>query len=139
MILLDTDVCIEILRKNINVINARDKYDDNVAISFITVGELYYGAKKSSNPGKNIKLIEEFLITINVIQSDIEIMKRFGELKAYLKINNQLLSDADILIASTAFTTAEKLITGNIKHFQRFPSLVLENWIRHERVPTTDH
>jgi tRNA(fMet)-specific endonuclease VapC len=129
MILLDTDVCIEILRKNMNVINAREQYDENVGISFVTVGELYYGVQKSSNPEKNFHLVEEFLITINVIQSNLEIMKKFGILKAFLKINNQLLPDADILIASTTYMAAQKLVTGNVKHFQRFPDLVIENWL----------
>ncbi|MDH4200671.1 MAG: type II toxin-antitoxin system VapC family toxin [Spirochaetia bacterium] len=130
MILLDTDVCIEILRKNITVLNARQRHDEDVGISFVTVGELYYGAQKSSNPEKNMNLVEEFLITINVIHSNHEIMKKFGILKAHLKIHNQLIPDADILIASTAFTTAQKLVTGNIKHFQRFPDLIIEDWIR---------
>jgi predicted nucleic acid-binding protein len=130
MILLDTDVCIEILRKNLNVIKQFEKEEEEVAISFLTVGELYYGAQKSSNAEKNCNLIDEFLITINVIHSNFEIMKMFGKLKAYLKAQNGLLPDADILIAATSRVTAKKLVTGNIKHFDRFPDLIIEDWIR---------
>jgi len=129
MILLDTDICIEILRKNEKVISSREKYNDDIGISFISVGELYYGAKRSANPEKNIRLIEEFLITINIIHSDIDIMIKFGELKAYLKNNNILLPDADLLIAATTFIKTERLITGNVKHFDRFPNLSIENWL----------
>ena len=32
------------------------------------------------------------------------------------------LPDADILIAATAYEKADKLITGNLKHFKRFPN-----------------
>ena len=130
MIVLDTDICIEILRKNEKVISSRAKYNDSIGISFISVGELYYGAERSAKPEKNRKLIEEFLITINVIHSDINIMIKFGELKAYLKNNSILLPDADLLIAATTYIKAEKLITGNIKHFERFPNLSIENWIK---------
>ncbi len=130
MILLDTDICIEILRKNEKVITSRGKYNDDIGISFITVGELFYGAERSSKPEKNMKLIEEFLITINILHSDIAIMIKFGELKAYLKNNSTLLPDADLLIAASTFIKAEKLITGNVKHFERIPNLSTENWIK---------
>ena len=85
MILLDTDICIEILRKNEKVISSREKYNDDIGISFISVGELYYGAERSVKPEKNRRLIEEFLITINIIHSDIDIMIKFGELKSSAK------------------------------------------------------
>ena len=129
MILLDTDICIEILRKNKSVIKKRDMYDEDTAISFMSVAELYYGAEKSSNPIKNHFLIEEFLLTIDVIQTDTEILKKFGQLKLQLYKQNLLLPDADIFIAATAYVKAERLITGNTKHFQRFSNLVIENWI----------
>ncbi len=129
MILLDTDICVEILRKNEKVISSREKFNDDIGISFISVGELYYGAERSANPENNIRLIEEFLITINIIHSDIDIMIKFGKLKAYLKNNNILLPDAYLLIAATTFIKAERLITGNVKHFERFPNLSIENWI----------
>jgi tRNA(fMet)-specific endonuclease VapC len=129
MILLDTDICVEILRKNANVIRNREKYDDETAVSFLSVSELYYGAEKSSNPIKNHFLIEEFLLTLEVIQSDNEILNMFGRLKFQLYKQNLLLPDADIFIAATTYVKADKLITGNTKHFQRFANLVTENWI----------
>jgi tRNA(fMet)-specific endonuclease VapC len=128
MILLDTDICIEILRKNKTVINKRAQYDDTTAVSFMSIAELYYGAEKSQNPGKNHHLINEFLLTIETVHTDGDILKKFGELKSILSRENILLPDADIFITATAYIKAEKLITGNIKHFQRFPNLVVENW-----------
>ena len=130
MILLDTDICIEILIKNEKVISSREKYNDDIGISFISVGELYYGAERSAKPEKNRRLIEEFLITINIIHSDIAVMRKYGELKAYLKNNSILLPDTNLLIAATTFIKAERLITGNVKHFERFPNLSIENWIK---------
>ena len=128
MILLDTDICIEILRKNESVIDKRSQYDDATAVSFMSVAELYYGAAKSLNPTKNNWLIEEFLLTIEIIQTDNDILRKFGELKNSLYIENAILPDADIFIAATAYMKTEKLITGNIKHFRRFPNLIIENW-----------
>ena len=42
MILLDTDICIELLRGNAKVIDKRQGYDEKVAISFMSVAELFY-------------------------------------------------------------------------------------------------
>ena len=51
MILLDTDICIELLRGNAKVIDKRQGYDEKVAISFMSVAELFYGAEKSDSAG----------------------------------------------------------------------------------------
>jgi predicted nucleic acid-binding protein len=129
MILLDTDICIELLRGNKTVIAQRQKCDEQVSISFMTVGELYYGAERSTNKLKNIHIIDEFMLSIYMIDTDIEILKKFGRLKASLYKDRILIPDADILIAATAMTKCTKLITGNIKHFNRFDNLTLENWL----------
>lgn len=130
MILLDTDICIEILRGNKSVINQRNGIDSDVAISFMSVGELYYGANRSNFKQKNINIVDEFLLSIEILNPDKQILQEFGKIKTELYNKNILIPDADILIASTALTKCSKLITGNIKHFNRFSNLYLENWIR---------
>lgn len=130
MILLDTDTCIEILRGNQEVIDRRLEADDHVAISFMTVGELYYGAEKSKNRIKNRQIVEEFILSIDIINTDISILKQFGALKAELGLKGHPLADADVLIAATCLSKCNKLITGNVKHFDRIESLDIENWIR---------
>lgn len=130
MILIDTDVCIEILRGNKKVISKRSKLEEPISISFMTVAELFYGAENSGNPEHNHSIVEEFLLTLQIIQSDFSIMKRFGLIKANLKKKNNLVPDADIIIASTAIEKCEFLVTGNTEHFDRIDGLKIENWIR---------
>ena len=91
MILLDTDICIELLRGNKRVLEERQKCEDSVAISFMTVGELYYGAERSSNRLKNTDIIDQFIISVQVLSTDFDILKKFGELKARLYDKNILL------------------------------------------------
>lgn len=129
MILLDTDICIEILRGNRSVIERYKTYDEPVAISFMSVGELYYGAEKSNFKERNKSVVDEFLLSIDMINTDIQILKKFGELKSRLAINNSMLPDADILIAATTLVRCKKLVTGNVKHFKRFDHLIIENWL----------
>ena len=130
MILLDTDICIELLRGNFNVIERRQGYDEKVAISFMTVAELFYGTEKSNNKGKNTNLIEEFFLTVDIIHSDLEILIKFGKLKALFGKAGNILSGADIFIAATAIVKCNMLITGNINHFKRIEELRIDNWIR---------
>jgi tRNA(fMet)-specific endonuclease VapC len=130
VILLDTDICIELLRGNFNVIERRQGYDEKVAISFMTVAELFYGAEKSNNKNKNANLIMEFLLTVVIIHSDLEILIKFGKLKALLGKAGNILSDADLFIAATAIVKCNILITGNVNHFKRIEELRLESWIR---------
>jgi tRNA(fMet)-specific endonuclease VapC len=130
MILIDTDICIEILRGNKKVISKRNKYEAPISISFMTVAELFYGAENSGNIEHNNSLVEEFLLTVNIIESDFQIMKRFGIIKAELKRNNNVLPDADIIIAATTIEKCELLVTGNVDHFKRIKELNVDNWIR---------
>ena len=128
MILLDTDICIELLKGNKRILQRRDQYDGPVGVCFMTIAELYYGAEKSKDPSKNIDTIEKLLITLEIVHTDIAILKRFGTIKAHLQKQGEPIADADILIASATLEKAERLITGNTKHFERIAGLAFENW-----------
>lgn len=130
MILLDTDICVEILRGNRLVIERRASITEDVAVCFMTVGELFYGASKSAKQVENRLLVEHLLLSMPVLESDYSIMHRFGELKAIREKKGEKRSDADLLIASVALIRCTRLITGNIAHFENIPGLVIENWIR---------
>jgi tRNA(fMet)-specific endonuclease VapC len=129
LILLDTDICIHMLRGNKKIIEERRKYPDQIAVSFMTLAELYYCAEKSANPTKNRSLLEQLLLTLAVINSDNQIMHRFGMLKASLEGLSIPLADAELLIAATALEKCNLLVTGNIKYFGRIAGLPLVNWI----------
>jgi tRNA(fMet)-specific endonuclease VapC len=128
VILLDTDICIELLKGNKRILQRRDQYDGPVGVCFMTIAELYYGAEKSNEPTKNIDTIEKLLLTLEIVQTDMPILRRFGTIKATLQKQGILIPDADVLIASATLEKAEKLITGNSKHFDRVAGLELEDW-----------
>jgi tRNA(fMet)-specific endonuclease VapC len=130
MILFDTDTCIGILRGYGSVISKRQMAEEEIAVSFMTVAELYYGALKSANPEKNCNLVEQLILTLRVINSDMEILKEFGKLKADLELKGSLLADADLFIAATCITKCNMLITGNLKHYDRISGLKTANWLR---------
>jgi len=128
VILMDTNVCVAILRGNKTVLTNYLNHAGNVAIPFMTIGELHFGAAKSDRPRQNATLVREFLSVIPVLHSTDEIMMRFGALKAGLSRAGKSVEDADVLIAATALTMNVPLATGNEKHMSRFPGLEIRNW-----------
>ena len=130
MILFDTDTCIGLLRGYPSVLTRRKTTDEEIAISFMTVAELYYGAEKSTNPAQNIRLVEKYLLTIRVLHTEDVILRQFGRLKSSSQRQGFVLADADLMIAATCLVRCDMLITGNYKHYERISGLRLDNWLR---------
>lgn len=128
MILLDTNICVRILRGDQSVLAHYLQHAGNIAISFMTVGELYYGVEKSSRPGENRRLIEEFLSVVPIVHSSDGVMRRFGVLKAQVARKGRIVEDADVMIAATALEMNAPLATGNVKHMSRFDGLEIQSW-----------
>src|SRR5437660_978057 len=68
--ILDTHTCIAILRGNDAVIEKRRQTPERVVTTWITAGELFYGAAKSRDPVGNKSLVERFLDTLPVLAFD---------------------------------------------------------------------
>ena len=123
--LLDTNILIDHIRgkKEIDI----DILKKGAGISIITLGELYYGSQKSSNPQKTLKLIRKLLhdLGLQVQILDEEMVFEFGKIKAELEIKGIRLEDFDLLIAATAKAGNLMLVTKNLKHFKRITGLKL--------------
>lgn len=130
MRLLDTDVCIELLRGNERVLEHRARTHDDVATSWMTAAELYYGAAKSKAVAHNHALVTRFLATLEIIDVNSAAAQLFGEQKAQLEAEGRKLADADLIIAAVARSRGAVLVTGNRKHYLRIEGLAIEDWIR---------
>ena len=128
MILLDSNICVGILRGQRKVIEQYMLHSGNVAVAAMTEGELFYGAECSANPRKNAALVTRFLEEIPIVHTSDAIMRRFGEEKGRLRKAGTPVDDADVLIAAIALTLGSPLATGNVRHFSRFSDLTLVNW-----------
>jgi tRNA(fMet)-specific endonuclease VapC len=127
--ILDTDTCIALLRGNTRVVEHRRKTPESVVTTWITAGELFYGAAKSREPSHNRQLVEHFLQTLSILEFDLIGAQFFGAFKATLERYGRRLADADVWIGSIARAHAATLVTGNTRHFHRIPGLQLENWM----------
>ncbi|HEY6106177.1 MAG TPA: PIN domain-containing protein [Anaeromyxobacteraceae bacterium] len=130
MKLLDTDTCIAILRGDEGVVERRAATADEVATTWITAAELYYGAAKSIAGEKNRALVASFLATLPLLGLDEASVQIFGEAKALLERRGLRLADADLFIGAIAVVQRATVVTGNRRHYERIPGVAVENWIR---------
>lgn len=128
--LLDTDSAVAWLRRNQAVRQRVAAVGPAaLALSIVTVAELRYGAACSAQAAANHQAIDGFLSGITVVGLDPAIARQFGDVKAALRTQGQLLEDADLFIAASALTYQLILVTNNTQHFARIPGLQLENWL----------
>lgn len=130
MRLLDTDVCVELLRGNQTVAARRREIRDRVVTTWITAAELYYGAARSASPEENRLLVGRFLTPLRILGLDGAVAEKFGHLKGSLESHGLRLADFDLLIAATALCRGAVLVTGNRRHYERIQHLEIEDWIR---------
>jgi len=120
MILLDTNVLIEILKDNQSTIERVQSFNSSLAISSITVMELFYGALNKAEVQKLEKFVALFeIIDINEAISQQSIIL----IETYSKSHN--LDIPDSLIASTALVLDVPLFTYNLKDFRFIDGLEL--------------
>ena len=98
--------------------------------SAINVGEIYYGANKSSKKKQILMAFEEMVFpNVNILPFDRQSGQVFGILKAELEKGGIGCSEPDLRIAAVAIQHSLILITGNTRHFKNIPGLRIENWI----------
>ena len=120
MIILDTNVLIEILKDNQSTIEKVQSFNCSLAISSITVMELFYGALNKVE----VKKLEKFVALFEIVDINEAISKQSTKLiKTYAKSHN--LDIPDGLIASTALGLNAPLFTYNLKDFRFIDGLEL--------------
>ena len=88
-----------------------------ISISAIVVGELHYGARKSTRFESNIALFTSFLSNFPIIPIDEYIANQYGEIKVHLYKKGLNIPENDIWIAATAMFRKSQLITYD-NHFK---------------------
>lgn len=128
--LLDTNICVHLLRGNFNVKDAIEKIGwDNCYISEITVAELIYGAECSSHAEENRNIIYDLCNHFQIVPIS-ESIDEFARQKAILKRKGQLIEDSDLWIGVTAIAHDLIMVTENVNHLSRIEGITIENWIK---------
>ncbi len=127
IILVDTDVYSYLGKpgsRNASLYTAHTE-GKRIALSFITIGELYFGARKSNWSEDRIGDLADRLRSVAIVPYDIEVCKVYGEIKAKLVLAGKRIEDNDLWIAACAIRHSIPLVSNNRKHFERVPGLIL--------------
>ena len=129
--MLDTNICIYAMRNKPEQVLQRLKKELNsgVCISSITLAELEYGMKHSSNPVKNEQALLRFLVPLSVLPFGTTAASEYGEIRTYLQSIGTPIGSLDMLIAAHARSEDMILVTNNVRKFERVPDLDVENWV----------
>jgi len=123
--LIDTDWIIDHLKGVDRVIMKLEQLaSEGVAMSIISLAEIYEGVYYSKDPVKSQRLLEEFLAPdLEVLNVDQEICKIFGKERGRLRQQKKMISDFDLLIASTCLYHNLTLLTNNRRHYEMVEGL----------------
>lgn len=128
--LLDTNICIYFLRNRFDIDKRIATVGwNNCCISEITVAELLYGAERSNDVEKNVRLVEEFCNCIDTIPIK-EVLTVYARQKVILRKKGTPIDDLDLFIGATAVAYQYIMVTENIRHLNRLDGIQIENWVK---------
>jgi tRNA(fMet)-specific endonuclease VapC len=127
--LLDTDICIYALKQHRVVLShLLSQSRSDVAISVITEAELRTGAAKSESPTKTLRLVENFLRPLDIVEFASDDAIAYAGVRAKLERSGTPIGPLDTLIAAQAVARKLVLVSNNGREFGRVAGLRVENW-----------
>jgi tRNA(fMet)-specific endonuclease VapC len=128
--LLDTNIVIYVIkRRPIEVMGVFNENAGRMAISAITLSELFHGAEKSAKVAQNLTVVEEFASLLEVLPYTAKASQHYGAIRSALEKAGRPIGVNDMHIAAHARSEGLTLVTNNLGEFERVPGLVTENWI----------
>lgn len=128
--LLDTNIVIYVIkRRPVEVLGLFNEHAGRMAISAITLSELYHGAEKSAKVSQNLAVVEEFASLLEVLPYAAKASQHYGAIRAALEREGRPIGVNDLHIAAHARSEGLTLVTNNLAEFERVPGLMTENWV----------
>ncbi len=124
--LLDTNIIIALFADELQ---ARESLAqaEQVFLSSIAIGELYYGARKSGKTAHNLQRIDQFAASNVVLGCDTNTARHYGDVKNKLRLRGRPIPENDIWIAALAIQHALTLVTRD-EHFEGIENLKTTRW-----------
>jgi tRNA(fMet)-specific endonuclease VapC len=130
--LLDTNIVIYVIkRRPVEVLGLFNENAGRMAISSITLSELFHGAEKSDRVAQNLAVVEEFSSLLEVLPYTSRASQHYGAIRAALEKAGRPIGVNDLHIAAHARSEGLTLVTNNLAEFERVPGLLTENWVAH--------
>lgn len=127
--MLDTNMCIYLIKNQPQKVAARFARCavGEVVMSAITYAELEYGVAACANPEAEQIKLDALTEDIPVLPFDQMSGRAYGAVRMATREHKK---DAlDKLIAAHALSVDATLVTNNLKDFEKYPGLKLDNWV----------
>ena len=127
MYCLDTNIIIDYFHGDAKTVSFVDKIQEQgISITPITLMELYAGCSIHDKRQAMYTMIEDFITEVEMIDFNVEVCKRYGELYNILRSKGRMPEASDMMIAALCLKHDAILVTSNKKHFENIPGLKIE-------------
>ncbi len=124
--LLNTNIVIALFADE-TIVKENLAKTDEIFIPSVVIGELFYGAYKSSRSKDNIARMDDFASNSIVLGCDTETSRLYGEIKYALSVKGHPIPENDIWIAAIAIQHDLTLISRDA-HFAEVDNLKVAVW-----------
>ena len=94
-----------------------------LAVSIISLAELYEGVHYSRDPVRSEASLQQFLTGLSVLPIDDDVCRIFGRERGQLRQHGRMIGDFDLLIAATCLRHQLQICTNNRRHFEAVEGL----------------
>ena len=124
--LLDTNIVIALFEDD-PLVRERLAARPRVMISVTVLGELYFGAFKSSDLARNLRRINDLLSETALVECDAETAYEYGIIRNELRLKGRPIPENDIWVAAMARQYGMTLVSRD-RHFAEVDRLHWEQW-----------
>ena len=128
--LLDSSVCVPIFNKDLKLAERVNQasISATIAIPAVVVGELSFGACKSTASATALSRLAHLTERFETIPFNYAAVDYYGSIRADLFSKGTPIGPNDFLIAATALARNATLVTRNVREFSRVPALRWVEW-----------
>ena len=124
--LLDTNIVIALIANEASIVD-KIRLVEAVFIPSIVIGELYFGAYRSSRVDANIKRVSELAASAQVLNCDADTAQYYGRIKEDLRKAGRPIPENDIWIAAIGMQHELTVVSRDV-HFNEVVGLAIESW-----------
>jgi len=125
--LIDTSVFVAMERSGVSLVSTLEPYRvESIALAAVTASELLHGVHRADSAvrrGRREAFVEAILRAVPVLAFDLEVARVHARVWADLRTRHSAIGAHDAMIAATALTHEMKVLTGNVREFERVDGL----------------
>lgn len=129
--ILDTSFLLDLRYTDPDAVSLARELDESSQqqrVSVISVFELFTGIAQSNDPSDEHERVLEVVETKDILPVDWPVATKAGRLHGELVNDGNRVDVRDCLIAATALTVEEPVVTRDVDHFERFNGLSIRSY-----------